>query len=140
MLAGRTGGSGAMEVWKVTADRDSSDDHGVLPLPPGSRFPEGWLLTVGRALHTTPSPTPTPLPLGCTWLLAAPAPPSYTHDSIWPENKSLLGNYKAKRSSSTARFQVNSTALLQCHLCACRSRLPRPAGMTSAWVQLPSGP
>ena len=30
--AGRRGGSRAMDVWKVIADMDSGDDHGVLPL------------------------------------------------------------------------------------------------------------
>lgn len=101
-------------------------------LSPGSSFPE-------PRLHTTPCPAPTPLPLGCTWLLASPAPPSYTHDSIWPENESLLGNYKAKRSSSTTRFQVNSAALLRCHLCACSPLLPHPIETTSSWAPLPAG-
>lgn len=94
----------------------------------------------GRALHTTPSPAlPHTSSPGCTWLLASPAPPSYTHDSTWPANDSLSGNYTTQRSLRSARFQVDSAELLQRHLHACSFLLSRPIKMVCAGAQLPCG-
>lgn len=90
----------------------------------------------GRALHTLPHlHTSSP---GCTWPLASPAPPSYTHVSNQPENTSLSGNYKTKRrNSSSVRFQAGlSGASLVPSKCLL---LPHPMEMICSLAELPMG-